>query len=59
MAVFDVVIKTYHFSPFRNPSSCNNAVRTHTAVYRFQLSQALQVTGGVDVETWQLLSDAG
>ena len=33
--------------------------RTHTAVYRFQLAQALKLTGGVDIETWQILNDAG
>jgi peptidoglycan hydrolase-like protein with peptidoglycan-binding domain len=27
--------------------------RTHTAVYRFQLSQELSLTGSVDLETWQ------
>lgn len=29
--------------------------RTHTAVYRFQFSQELSLTGGVDLETWQAL----
>lgn len=33
----------------------NFGVRTHTAVYRFQFSQALSLTGGVDLETWQAL----
>ncbi len=36
----------------------NFGARTHTAVYRFQFSQALRLTGGVDVETWQVLNDA-
>ena len=32
--------------------------RTHTAVYRFQFSQELSLTGGVDLETWQALDSA-
>lgn len=33
----------------------NFGSRTHTAVYRFQFSQALALTGSVDLETWQAL----
>jgi peptidoglycan hydrolase-like protein with peptidoglycan-binding domain len=36
----------------------NFGVRTHTAVYRFQFSQALSLTGSVDLETWQVLNEA-
>jgi peptidoglycan hydrolase-like protein with peptidoglycan-binding domain len=32
--------------------------RTHTAVYRFQYSQELSLTGRVDSETWQALDGA-
>jgi peptidoglycan hydrolase-like protein with peptidoglycan-binding domain len=35
----------------------NFSIRTHTAVYRFQFSQDLSLTGSVDLETWQLLND--
>lgn len=31
--------------------------RTHTAVYRFQYSQELSLTGSVDLETWRVLND--
>lgn len=36
----------------------NFGVRTHTAVYQFQFAQALPLTGGVDLQTWQLLEGA-
>ena len=36
----------------------NFGVRTHTAVYRFQFSQSLSLTGSVDLETWQVLNSA-
>ncbi len=36
----------------------NFGTRTHTAVYRFQFSQALALTGGVDLVTWQALESA-
>lgn len=36
----------------------NFGVCTHTAVYRFQFTQALALTGGVDEQTWQRLQDA-
>ena len=41
-----------------NPGAIDGhfGVRTHTAVYRFQFSQALSRTGGVDSETWQILN---
>jgi peptidoglycan hydrolase-like protein with peptidoglycan-binding domain len=32
-------------------------VRTHTAVYRFQSSQELSLTGSVDLETWLALEN--
>jgi peptidoglycan hydrolase-like protein with peptidoglycan-binding domain len=35
----------------------NFGARTHTAVYRFQFSQELALTGGVNLETWQSLTD--
>jgi peptidoglycan hydrolase-like protein with peptidoglycan-binding domain len=40
-----------------NPGAIDGSfgARTHTAVYRFQFSQDLPLTGGVDVETWQAL----
>ncbi|KAM3114025.1 peptidoglycan-binding domain-containing protein [Phormidesmis sp. 146-33] len=33
-------------------------VRTHTAVYRFQSSQELSLTGSVDLETWLALGNS-
>jgi peptidoglycan hydrolase-like protein with peptidoglycan-binding domain len=36
----------------------NFGSRTHTAVYRFQFSQELSLTGSVDLETWQALDNA-
>ncbi|HEY9629543.1 MAG TPA: peptidoglycan-binding domain-containing protein [Coleofasciculaceae cyanobacterium] len=43
-----------------NPGAIDGkfGIRTHTAVYRFQFSQSLSLTGSVDVETWQVLIEA-
>ncbi|PSB16976.1 peptidoglycan-binding protein [Phormidesmis priestleyi ULC007] len=40
-----------------NPGAIDGSFgsRTHTAVYRFQFSQELSLTGSVDLETWQAL----
>ncbi|NJL38690.1 MAG: hypothetical protein HC840_03645 [Leptolyngbyaceae cyanobacterium RM2_2_4] len=43
MAGFGVVIETYHVSPLRNPSLCNNAVAdlTGVAVQDIQIAKAV------------------
>ena len=56
------VVSLQHILKLRgfNPGAIdgNFGVRTHTAVYRFQFSQQLSLTGGVNLETWQALNDA-
>ena len=43
-----------------NPGAIDGSFgsRTHTAVYRFQYSKELALTGRIDLETWQVLNDA-
>ena len=56
------VINLQHMLQIRgfNPGAIdgNFGVRTHTAVYRFQFSQELPLTGSVDLETWQVLQQS-